>query len=40
MSRGRDVDSHNGGVWKVFEANGNRLTRIGIADKNLKIFKN
>jgi len=31
-----DVDSHNGGVWKVFDRRGNR---IGTADKHLNIFK-
>ncbi len=35
----RDVDSHNGGVWKVFEKQGNKLKRAGTADKDLKIFK-
>jgi hypothetical protein len=35
----RDVDSHNGGVWKVFEAIKGKLKRIGTADENLNIFK-
>uniref|UniRef100_UPI003F719072 RHS repeat-associated core domain-containing protein n=1 Tax=Dyadobacter bucti TaxID=2572203 RepID=UPI003F719072 len=35
----RDADAHNGGVWKVFEKNGNKLKRIGTADENLNIFK-
>jgi RHS repeat-associated protein len=35
----RDVDSHNGGVWKVFIKQGKRLKRIGTADKDLNIFK-
>jgi hypothetical protein len=35
----KDIDSHNGGAWKVFEANGKRLKRVGTADENLKIFK-
>lgn len=35
----RDVDSHNGGVWKVFvEVNG-KLKRVGTADENFNIFK-
>ncbi len=34
-----DVDSHNGGTWKVFEKKGGKLVRIGTADENLKIFK-
>jgi len=36
----RDIDGHNGGVWKVFENIGGRLKRIGTADHNLNIFKN
>jgi len=36
----RDADSHNGGVWKVFEKSNGRLKRIGTADKFLNIFKN
>ena len=36
----RDIDGHNGGVWKVFENLGGRLKRIGTADGNLNIFKN
>lgn len=36
----KDVDGHNGGNWKVFEKNGNKLKRIGTADKDLNIFKN
>ncbi|MEM6817061.1 MAG: toxin C-terminal domain-containing protein, partial [Bacteroidota bacterium] len=36
----RDIDGHNGGVWKVFENVGGRLKRIGTADGNLNIFKN
>jgi hypothetical protein len=36
----RDIDSHNGGAWKVFEDSGGRLKRIGTADENLNIFKN
>lgn len=35
-----DIDSHNGGAWKVFENVGGKLKRIGTADENLKIFKN
>ncbi|MGQ8867411.1 toxin C-terminal domain-containing protein [Myroides sp. TSA_177.3] len=35
----RDIDSHNGGVWKVFEAKGKHLHSIGAADENLKNFK-
>jgi RHS repeat-associated protein len=35
-----DIDSHNGGVWKVFEKAGNELKRIGTANENLVIFKN
>ena len=35
----RDVDAHNGGVWKVFENEGGRLKRIGTADEFLNIFK-
>ncbi|PWG78083.1 toxin C-terminal domain-containing protein [Pararcticibacter amylolyticus] len=35
----RDVDSHNGGAWKVFERQGNKLKRVGTADKDLNIFK-
>jgi len=35
----RDVDSHNGGVWKVFEKVGGKLTRIGTTDENLNIIK-
>jgi len=35
----KDIDSHNGGEWKVFEKVGNRLKRIGTADKDLNIFK-
>ena len=34
----RDVDSHSGGVWKVFEKKGGKLNRIGTADKDLNIF--
>jgi hypothetical protein len=34
----KDVDSHNGGVWKVFEEVGGKLKRIGTADESLKIF--
>lgn len=36
----KDIDSHNGGVWKVFEAGGGKLKRIGTADESLTIFKN
>lgn len=36
----RDVDSHNGGEWKVFEKQEGRLKRVGTADKDLNIFKN
>jgi hypothetical protein len=36
----RDVDAHNGGIWKVFESIGGKLKRIGTADKDLNIFKN
>ncbi|WP_310557031.1 toxin C-terminal domain-containing protein, partial [Flavobacterium sp.] len=36
----KDIDVHNGGVWKVFENIGGRLKRIGTADANLNIFKN
>lgn len=35
----RDITSHNGGVWKVFEEKGGKLRRIGTADENLIIFK-
>ena len=35
----KDIDSHNGGVWKVFEEVNGKLKRIGTADENLKIFK-
>ncbi|WP_156623360.1 toxin C-terminal domain-containing protein [Moraxella nonliquefaciens] len=31
-----DIDSHNGGVWKIFDNKGKRL---GTADANLRIFK-
>ncbi len=34
----KDIDGHNGGVWKVFEEVGGRLNRIGTADGNLIIF--
>jgi hypothetical protein len=34
----RDIDSHNGGVWKVFELINGALKRIGTADENLNIF--
>ena len=36
----KDIDGHNGGVWKVFENVGGRLKRIGTAGHNLDIFKN
>ena len=36
----KDIDGHNGGIWKVFEAIGGKLKRIGTADKTLTIFKN
>ena len=39
IGSGNGLGSHNGGVWKVFEANGNRLKRVGTADENLNIFK-
>ncbi len=35
----RDIDSHHGGVWKVFKEFGGKLKRIGTADENLMIFK-
>jgi RHS repeat-associated protein len=35
----KDVDSHNGGSWKVFEEKNGRLNRVGTADENLKIIK-
>jgi hypothetical protein len=35
----RDVDGHNGGVWKVFEKKGGRLIRVGTANANLEVFK-
>ncbi|WP_378176376.1 DUF6443 domain-containing protein [Aquimarina sp. SS2-1] len=35
----KDIDSHNGGVWKVFEEVNGRLKRIGTAGADLKIFK-
>mgnify|MGYP000852408752 CR=1 FL=1 len=35
----KDIDRHNGGVWKVFEEVNGKLKRIGTADENLKIFK-
>ena len=35
----KDIDSHNGGVWKVFEEVNGKLKRIGTADKNLNMFK-
>ena len=35
----RDVDSHKGGIWKVFEEVGGKLKRIGTADENLNILK-
>ena len=35
----KDIDSHNGGEWKVFEKVGGKLKRIGTADKDLNIFK-
>ena len=35
----KDIDSHNGGVWKVFEEVNGKLKRIGTADESLKIFK-
>jgi hypothetical protein len=35
----RDIDAHNGGVWKVFENVGGKLKRIGTADEFLNIFK-
>ena len=34
-----NVDGHNGGSWKVFVKQGNKLKRIGTADENLQIFK-
>jgi hypothetical protein len=36
----KDIDGHNGGVWKVFEIVGGKLKRIGTADETLTIFKN
>ena len=35
----KDVDSHNGGAWKVFKEVNGKLVRIGTADKELNIFK-
>jgi len=35
----KDIDSHNGGVWKVFEEINGKPKRIGTADENLNIFK-
>ena len=35
----RDVDAHNGGVWKVFEMHNGKLKRIGTTDSNLTILK-
>jgi len=36
----KDIDEHNiKDGWKVFRKIGNRLVRIGTADKDLKIFK-
>ncbi len=35
----KDVDSHNGGAWKVFEEVNGRLRRIGTAGEDLQIFK-
>ncbi len=35
----KDIDSHNGGAWKVFEEVNGRLKRIGTAGENLQIFK-
>jgi hypothetical protein len=35
----KDVDGHNGGVWKVFEKEGTKLKRIGTADEKLNLFK-
>ena len=35
----KDIDSHNGGVWKVFKNNGGILQRIGTANENLEVFK-
>jgi RHS repeat-associated protein len=35
----KDIDGHNGGIWKVFEAVGGKLKRIGTADETLTIFK-
>lgn len=39
VGSGNGLGSHNGGVWKVFEVSGNKLKRIGTANKDLKIFK-
>lgn len=36
----KDVDGHNGGVWKVFEEVSGELKRIGTSDENLNILKN
>ena len=35
----KDIDGHNGGVWKVFEKVNGKLRRIGTADAELNIFK-
>ena len=35
----RDIDSHNGGVWKVFKLVNGKLVRVGTADAKLNIFK-
>jgi hypothetical protein len=35
----KDIDSHNGGVWKVFEEVNGKPKRVGTADENLNIFK-
>ena len=35
----RDIDSHSGGVWKVFEQQNGKLRRIGTTDENLNIIK-
>lgn len=35
----KDIDSHAGGIWKVFRNTGGKLERIGTADEDLNIFK-
>lgn len=36
----KEGGTHNGGEWKVFKGNGNKLKRIGTADENLNLRTN